>query len=69
MGHKSKKEEKEVVKRDFSKEYEEIMRIADRNMEMIEQDWQKNGQHIKKFSLLKNTPTPMLSDHTNPFSC
>ncbi len=57
---------KDAAKHDFIKEYEEIMNLLHRDMETIKRGWQENGERIKKFTLFKNTPTPILTDHTTP---
>lgn len=59
------KEKKNQIK-DFVEDYTEIMKILGKDMQSVENDWNNNGRHIKKFSLLKETPTPILTDHTNP---
>jgi len=65
----SKKSKKvEAPQRDFFNEYNEIMRIAGREMERIETDWNNNGGRIKKFSMFDKTPTPILSNNSQPFN-
>jgi len=46
---------------DYLREYNELFF----KMEMLlESEWNKQGDHIKKFSLFENTPTPILTNNT-----
>lgn len=49
----------------FIEKYEEIMRIVKKDMGTIEKAWQSNGGHIKKFTLLQETPFTIQTDNTN----
>jgi hypothetical protein len=68
MATKKKSKKAETPQRDFFNEYNEIMHIAGREMERIETDWNNNGGRIKKFSLYDKTPTPILSNNSQPFN-
>lgn len=63
-----KKEQEKLPERDFLREYEEIMKLVGRNMNSIETEWNNNGGRIKKFSLFDKTPTPILSNNSQPFN-
>jgi hypothetical protein len=67
-GKNHKKEQEKLPERDFFSEYNEIMKLAGRDLFSIESEWDHGGRQIKKFSLLKATPTPILTDHTNPIN-
>jgi hypothetical protein len=57
------KKTKTKVEHDFIQEYNEIMEITGRNVEQIEKSWNGGGGYIKKFSLIKSTPSTIVSDH------
>jgi len=68
MAASKKSKKAETPQRDFLNEYNEIMRLAGREMGRIETDWNNNGGRIKKFSLYDKTPTPILSNNSQPFN-
>ena len=67
-GKNHSKEQEKLPERDFFSEYNEIMKLAGRDLSSIKNEWDNNGGHIKKFSLLEKTATPILTDNLSPFN-
>lgn len=52
--------------RDFEKEYNELMQFVKKSLDHQwrgEHEWNKQGDYIKKFSLLKESPTPIITNN------
>ncbi len=50
--------------RDFYKEYEQIVKHLGYKVDSIDFELGENSGHIKKYSIYKETPTPVLTDFT-----
>jgi hypothetical protein len=58
---RAKNKVKSKTEIDYIKEYNELFLM----MEALRQaEWTKPGDHIKKFSLYENSPTPILTNNT-----
>ena len=58
---RAKNKVKSKTEIDYIKEYNELFLM----MEALRQaEWNKQGDHIKKFSLYENSPTPILTNNT-----
>lgn len=60
----AKNREKPTKGRDFHKEYEQIIKRLGYKMDSIDFELGENSGHIKKYSIYKDTPTPVLTDFT-----
>jgi len=68
---KGKKEstKKEIsLERDFEAEYMQLFERLGHDYKLMEEDWNKKSSHIKKFSLLKNNPAPIISFNSSPLT-
>jgi hypothetical protein len=58
---KAKSKAKSKTEIDYTKEYNELFLMMDA---LRQAEWNKQGDHIKKFSLFENSPTPILTNNT-----
>lgn len=58
------KEVQQLKERDFIKEYYELLVKFGIDIDTVNYRWHENSGHIKRFSLLEKTPTPILTDST-----
>lgn len=58
-----------LEKRDFEKEYQDLFEIRGSGIESVDYELNEDSGHIKKFSLLKKTPTPVLTSYTFTTNC
>lgn len=63
MKPQTSQEQKQSSERDFEKEYNDLLLLMGRTLDAMKFEWKKDGDHIKKFSLLKDSPTPILTNH------
>ena len=58
---KAKNRAKPKIEIDYIKEYNELFLMIEA---LRQAEWSKQGDHIKKFSLYENSPTPILTNNT-----
>ncbi len=52
-------------RRDFIEEYNEILKIVGRDINSIEYEWKREGDHIKKLTMFDMRETSILTNNTS----